>query len=215
MGKIIIDPFVIEKRSFEIIEEETLQRKGDIPFDLAQWSIVRRLIHTTADFDILDNILFHPHFIPSALRAIRKGCPIVTDTKMASMGISERRLSAFGNKVYCFVSDEQVGRRAEEMGCTRSMVAVDMAVEMLGDRALFAIGNAPTAIYRLLELMEQGKVTPPVIIGLVVGFVGAAEAKEEIIARSPVPYLVLKGRKGGSTLVAATLNALLDMAAKR
>ncbi len=212
MDKPIIRPELIEETSFKIIEEETRSKKGYIPFGLREWMIVRRIIHTTADFDVLDNIVFHPESISSGIGAIQQGCSIVTDTKMAAVGISERRLKRCRVKVFCFVGDEDVGKGAKERGCTRSIVAIDKAMEVLSPPLIFAIGNAPTALYRLMEHIEQGRLRPALIIGMVVGFVGAEQSKEALLERCPVPYIVLRGRKGGSTLVAATINALLDMA---
>ncbi len=208
----IVEPRVIEETSFKIIEEETKQRKGRIPFGLGEWMVVRRLIHTTADFDVLDNIVFHSESISSAIGALKEGCNIVTDTKMAAVGISSHRLDRCRSEVFCFVGDKDVGEEAKKRGCTRSIVALDKAIRTLKEPIIFAIGNAPTALYRLLEHMEEGRIRPALVIGMVVGFVGAADSKDALMDSSPVPYIVLKGRKGGSTLVAATLNALLDMA---
>ncbi|GAB6160875.1 precorrin-8X methylmutase [Desulfothermus naphthae] len=206
----IIRPEEIEKRSFEIIEEETKKIKGSIPFSNEKWQIVRRIIHTTADFDVLDNIVFHPDAIEMGKKTIKNGCIIVTDTNMAKAGISKARLKKFNVEVKCFVSDEDVVKEARIRNCTRSMVAIEKAVR-LGKDIIFGIGNAPTAIFHLIDLMEKGEVKPALILGMVVGFVGAAKSKEELISRSIVPYIVLKGRKGGSPIVAATINAFFDL----
>ncbi len=210
MKKRIILPEDIEKRSFEIIEKETIELKGKVPFEEDEWVIVRRLIHTTADFEVLDNIIFHPNAIDAGKRAIKNGCIIVTDTNMAKAGISNSRCKRYGNEVRCFVSDEDVTKMAKEAGCTRSMVAIEKALS-LGENVIFGIGNAPTALFHLLDIMEQKNFMPALILGMVVGFVGAEEAKEELILRSRVPYVVLKGRKGGSPLVSATINGLMDL----
>ncbi len=210
MNRIVI-PNDIETRSFEIIEQTTKKIKGTIPFSRDEWMVVRRIIHSTADFDVLDNIRFHPLALESGISAIRGGCTIVTDTNMARSGISKWRLNRFNVDVQCLVGDEEVAKEARLRGCTRSMVAIEHAMS-LGDSLVFGIGNAPTALFHLLDLMDSGKIRPALIIGMVVGFVGAEESKEELIKRSPVPYIVLRGRKGGSPLISATINALLDLA---
>jgi precorrin-8X/cobalt-precorrin-8 methylmutase len=210
MSKIMV-PEDIEKKSFEIIENETKKIKGYIPFSEREWTVVRRLIHTTAGFDVLDNIIFHPKAIDKAVDAIQNGCVIITDTNMAKAGISRWRLKKFNIVVHCMVGDEDVAKEARKRGCTRSMVAIERATTF-GDNVIFGIGNAPTALFHLLDLIDVGRIRPALIIGMVVGFVGAEEAKNKLINHSPTPYIALKGRKGGSSLVSAAINALLDLA---
>lgn len=209
----LTDPNEIEKKSFEIIEKETIKLYGKVPFDPLKWEIVRRLIHTTADFEIIENIIFSNDAIQAAVNAMHNGCVIVTDTNMAKAGISGQRLKNFQIEVECFVADHDVSFKAKKKNITRSMAAIEKAREIEKD-VIFAIGNAPTALFHLLDLMDKGEIKPAMIIGMVVGFVGAYEAKEELILRSKVPFITLRGRKGGSTLVAATINALLDIAKK-
>lgn len=207
------NPHEIEKRSFEIIDKETIEKKGKIPFEDDKWVIVRRLIHTTADFEIIDNIYFSDGAISAGINAIQQGCVIITDTNMAKAGISKARLKTFDVSVKCFVADEDVAIYAQQNGITRSMAAIEKAKKIDGN-IIFALGNAPTALFHLLDLIDKKEINPALIIGMVVGFVGAEESKEELILRSKVPFITLRGRKGGSSLVAATLNAFFDLARK-
>ncbi len=207
------DPYEIEKRSFEIIEKETIEKRGSIPFPYEEWNIVRRLIHTTADFEIIDKIYFSDNAIESGIHAIKEGCVIVTDTNMAKAGISKAKLKNFDVSVSCFVSDQDVAMYAKEKGVTRSIAAIEKA-KKINKKTIFALGNAPTALFYLIDLMDRGEIKPALIIGMVVGFVGAEESKEELILRSKVPFITLRGRKGGSSLVAAIINALAELASR-
>lgn len=196
-------PGEIEKRSFEMITEEL----GDISLDTKLAPIIKRVIHTTADFDYLNNLCFSDSVVDILQDALREGACIVTDTQMAKAGINKKRLAQYGGEVYCFMSDEDVADIAKKQGSTRAMASMDKA-SGIDKKIIFAIGNAPTALIRLYELMEEGKIAPVGIIGVPVGFVNVVEAKELIMDTS-VPYIVAKGRKGGSNVAAAIVNALL------
>ena len=198
-------PMEIEKRSFEIIAEELGDRKIDPEYDL----LVRRVIHTTADFDYYDNLVFSPHAVEQMKKAIRSGCDIVTDTTMAMSGINKKTLARFGGEAHCFVADEDVAREAKERGVTRSLVSMEKAAR-LNKPLIFAIGNAPTALVRIYELMAEGRLNPRLVIGVPVGFVNVVQSKE-LIMTADVPYIVARGRKGGSNVAAAICNALLYM----
>ena len=196
-------PMEIEKRSFEIITEELGERKIDPEYDL----LVRRVIHTTADFDYYDNLCFSEHAAKVAMEALRAGCPVVTDTTMAMAGITKRALARFGGETHCFIGDADVAEEAKARGVTRSMVSMEKAARTLRP-AVFAIGNAPTALYSICDLVRAGKLQPQMVIGVPVGFVNVVEAKEAIMELG-VPYIVARGRKGGSNVAAAIVNSLL------
>ena len=196
-------PQEIEKRSFEIITEELAGRQ----LDPEQEPIIKRCIHTTADFDYADNLCFSKDAVSKALEALRQGADIVTDTQMAKAGINKRTLVRFGGTVHCFIADEDVATAAKERGMTRSAVSMEKAAE-LNKKLIFAIGNAPTALIKLHEMIQEGKVYPDLIIGVPVGFVNVVQSKE-LILETEVPYIVARGRKGGSNVAAAICNALL------
>ncbi len=198
-----IKPMDIEKRSFEIITEIL----GDRKLDPDQESVIKRVIHTTADFDYADNLVFSENAVEKALDALRGGCDIVTDTQMAKAGINKTILAKLGGEVHCFMSDEDVAAKAKERGVTRATVSMEKAAG-LEKPCIFAIGNAPTALIALKELMDGGKLKPAMIIGVPVGFVNVVESKELII-ESDVPHIVARGRKGGSNVAAAICNALM------
>lgn len=196
-------PSEIEARSFEIITEEL----GDVELDSLQAPIIKRCIHTSADFDYLHNLCFSEQVVQKLHRAIWDGACIVTDTQMGKSGINKRELARYGGEVFCFMSDEDVAERARLQGTTRAVASMEKAAEL--DRPLiFAIGNAPTALVRLYELIREGRLMPCGIIGVPVGFVNVVEAKE-LIMKAGVPYIVARGRKGGSNIAAAICNALL------
>lgn len=197
-----LPPMEIEKESFRIITREL----GDRVLDPEQAPIVKRVIHTTADFDYADNLYFSPDAVALATEAIRGGAAIVTDTQMARSGISKATAARFGCEVFCFMSDEDVAAEAKRLGVTRARVSMDKARAM-GDNVIFAIGNAPTALIRLREMIDEGY-RPRLIIGVPVGFVNVVDSKELIID-SGVPCIVARGRKGGSNVAAAIVNALL------
>ena len=197
-----ISPMEIEKRSFEIITEELQGRT----FDPLQEPIIKRVIHTTADFDYADNLVFSEGVVQTAHKLFREGACIVTDTKMAMSGINKTALATLGGEVYNFITDEDVIAQAKEQGLTRSAVCMDKAAKL--DRpVIFAIGNAPTALVRIYELMQEGY-RPALIIGVPVGFVNVVQAKELILS-ADVPSIIASGRKGGSNVAAAIVNALM------
>ncbi len=198
-----VKPREIESRSFEIITEEL----GDRALPEDQELIIKRCIHTSADFDYADNLCFSEGAVKKAMEAIKKGACIVTDTQMAKAGINKRALARYDGEVFCFMSDEDVAEAARKNGTTRATASMDKAAAM--DRPLiFAIGNAPTALVRLYELIREGKIKPELIIGVPVGFVNVVQSKE-LIMKTDIPYIVARGRKGGSNIAACIVNALL------
>ena len=197
-------PMEIEKRSFEIIESELPH-----PIDPALAPIIKRVIHTSADFEYADTLCFSEDVVAKAHEAIKNGACIVTDTQMAKAGINKKNLATYGGEVYCFIADEDVAAAAKANGTTRSAASMDKAAA-LGKPLIFAIGNAPTALVRICELVEEGKLDPKLVIGVPVGFVNVVQSKE-LIMELDVPYIVAKGRKGGSNVAAAICNALLYM----
>ena len=197
-------PMEIEKRSFEIIESELPH-----PIDPDLAPIIKRVIHTSADFEYADTLCFSPDVVAKAHEAIKNGACIVTDTQMAKAGINKKNLARYGGEVYCFIADEDVAAAAKEQGTTRSAASMDKAAA-LGKPLIFAIGNAPTALVRICELIEEGKLAPELVIGVPVGFVNVVQSKE-MIMKEPVPYIVARGRKGGSNVAACIVNALLYM----
>lgn len=199
-----IRPEEIEKRSFELIEAELRTTPAE---ELKP--IIKRVIHTSADFDYEDNLCFSEDVVRIAEKAIRNGACIVTDTNMAKAGINKSSLARFGGEVFCFMADEDVAAEARERGITRAAVSMEKASK-LNKSLIFAIGNAPTALICLHEMIEAGKIKPELIIGVPVGFVNVVEAKE-LIMEAKIPYIVARGRKGGSNVAAAICNALLYM----
>ena len=196
-------PMDIEKRSFEIITEEL----GDKKLDERLAPIIKRVIHTTADFEYADSLAFSEGVLDKAIEAIKAGACIVTDTQMAKSGINKKVLAQYGGEVYCFMSDEDVAKMAKENRTTRAQASMDKAAAMNKD-LIFAIGNAPTALVRLYELINEGKINPKLIIGAPVGFVNVVQSKE-LIMETDVPYIVPRGRKGGSNVAASICNAIL------
>ena len=198
-----LKPMEIEQRSFEIISQEA----GDAIPDDERAMIIKRVIHTSADFDYIQNLCFSENAVQIAQKALKSGAWIVTDTKMALSGINKKSLQLAGGEAHCFISDEDVAQAAKEQGTTRASVCVDKAAR-LGRPLIYAVGNAPTALIRLYELIRQGTFRPELIIGVPVGFVNVVQSKE-LIMQTDVPYIVAKGRKGGSNVAAAICNALL------
>ena len=198
-----IKPMDIEKRSFEIITELL----GDRKLDPRNEPVIKRAIHTTADFDYADNLVFSEDAVAKGIEALRGGCDIVTDTQMAKSGINKTILGKLGGTVHCFMSDPDVAEEAKRRGITRAMVSMEKAAK-LPKPCIFAIGNAPTALIVLDEMMKKGEISPALIVGVPVGFVNVVESKELIIA-SDVPHIVARGRKGGSNVAAAICNAML------
>ncbi len=199
-------PQEIEKRSFEIITDEL----GDTPLIPGTEPIVKRCIHTSADFDYAKNLVFSPGVVDKALAAIENGACIVTDTQMGKAGINKNRLAQYGGEVFCFMSDEDVAQAAKQNGTTRATASMDKAA-LLNRPLIFAVGNAPTALVRLYELIKEGRIKPELIIGVPVGFVNVVQAKQLILSLTETPYIVARGRKGGSNIAACICNALLYM----
>lgn len=198
-----VKPMDIEKRSMEIITEELGGRTWPDP----EFAIVKRCIHTSADFDYADNLCFSEDAAKKGMDAIKRGAHIVTDTRMAWSGINKKKLASFGGEAHCFMSDEDVAAEAKEKGCTRAAICMERGAALPGE-VIFAIGNAPTALIRLYEMIQEGKVKPALIIGAPVGFVNVVESKE-LIMDAGVPFIVPKGRKGGSNIAATICNAML------
>ena len=200
-----IRPEEIEARSMEIIESEMPQGRWS-PGELA---VVKRCIHTSADFDYADNLCFSENAANIGVEALKNGAHIVTDTRMAWSGINKKKLASFGGEAHCFMSDEDVAKEAKERGCTRAAICMERGAALAEkENVIFAIGNAPTALIRLYELIKEGKLNPALIIGAPVGFVNVVESKE-LIMEAGVPFIVPKGRKGGSNIAATICNAML------
>ena len=195
----------IEDGSFAIIDREA----GPHQFSPAAWQVVRRVIHATADFEFKDLMRLHPDAVRTGIDALRRGCPIVVDVKMITAGLNEDRLKAYGCSTHCFISDDDVIAAAQAANGTRAIEAMRKAYRRgLLDGAIVAVGNAPTALLETVRLVEETGARPALVIGVPVGFVSAAESKEAAL-RSPTPYIVARGRKGGSTIAVAIIHALL------
>ncbi|CAO0820939.1 Cobalt-precorrin-8 methylmutase [Desulfarculales bacterium] len=200
-----LPPQEIERRSWEIIELEVSSHA----WPPQAWCIIQRMIHTTADFDWVQTVRMHPQAIESGLAAIKAGAVIFTDTRMVQAGISPKRLAPFGGQVRCLMDDPRVASLAAERGTTRAVATVDLALPELSG-GIYVIGNAPTALSRLLQQMAAGQASPALVVGLPVGFVNAAEAKEALTATSQ-PFITAVGRKGGSAVAASVINALAEL----
>ncbi|MBC5714216.1 precorrin-8X methylmutase [Roseburia sp. BX1005] len=198
-------PEEIEKRSFEIISEELDHMGVILPEDEAM--ITKRVIHTSADFEYTKTLTFSKDAVAIAKELIVNGADIVTDTNMAFSGINKKALSRFGGEVHCYMADETVAKLAKERGCTRATVSMEMASE-IEKPVIFAIGNAPTALIQLYNMMQTKQWKPAFVIGVPVGFVNV-EAAKELIMETELPYIVNRGRKGGSNIAAAICNALI------
>ncbi|WP_419655954.1 CbiC: cobalt-precorrin-8X methylmutase [Desulfosarcina variabilis str. Montpellier] len=201
-----MQPQEIERLSFQIIDGEA----GDHGFPSDQWQVVRRMIHTSADFEWQQMVRLHPEAISAGVKAIKSGCTIVTDTNMARVGMRQRDLDRFGVKVHCYMTDQRVSETAVQKGITRATAAMDVAAAELAG-GICVVGNAPTALLRLMQLMDQGDARPALVVGLPVGFVNAAESKAMLLEKD-IPYITNVGRKGGSNVAAAVINALVIMA---
>jgi len=205
-----IRPDEIERESFRIIEEEFSSRTGmnKKMFLDHEFAILQRVIHATGDFSFAQSIRFHPAAIDSGLRAIRNGRNIYTDVTMVAAGIGRKLSAANSGQVICRVSDDDVGRLAKERGKTRSETA--LALSSADNIGIVAVGNAPTALLAAMDLIAEGKLVPDLIIGVPVGFVNAAESKD-LLLQQETPYITVLGRRGGSPVAAAIVNALLKM----
>ncbi|RAL26289.1 precorrin-8X methylmutase [Thermoflavimicrobium daqui] len=201
-------PHQIESLSFDIIKDEL----GDHPFSDEQFPVVQRVIHASADFDLGRSLLFHPQAIQAGIQAIRSGKPVVADVQMVQVGISKPRLAQFGGDVRVYISDPDVMEEAKRLGTTRAIVSMRKAVKE-AEGGIFAIGNAPTALLELINLVREGIANPGLIVGVPVGFVSAAESKEEL-AKLDIPFITNLGRKGGSPTAVAIVNALSLLATK-
>jgi precorrin-8X/cobalt-precorrin-8 methylmutase len=211
MDSLSMRPEEIESESFRIIDEEA----GAHGWDEAEWQVVRRAVHTSADFEYARSMVFSDNAVEKAIAALRSGAGIVTDTNMALSGISKARLAPFGCAVTCHVADADVAELAQREGITRSIAAMRKAVADPANR-IFVIGNAPTALFELLRLSAEGATRPALVIGLPVGFVGAEESKNALAAADHgIPFITNIGRKGGSNVAAAVVNALAIMAASQ
>lgn len=204
-------PGEIEKRSFEMIEEELLKRGICLPPE--EEMVTKRVIHTSADFDYAKTLVYSKHAVEVAENLIKQGADIVTDTNMALAGINKKALADFGGEAYCFMAREEVANLAKEKNTTRAAVSMELAAK-IKKPVIFAIGNAPTALIRLYELGKEGNWHPAFVIGVPVGFVNV-EAAKELILKTEIPYIVNVGRKGGSNVAAAVCNAILYKASGR
>ena len=203
-------PEEIEKRSFEIIAAELAERGITLPAE--QDPVTRRVIHTSADFDYAETMTYSENAVEIAKNLIKNGADIVTDTNMGLSGINKKRLSALGGEAFCFMADEDVALQAKEQGTTRAVASMEKAARLYGLQGrplIFAVGNAPTALVRIYELIEEGLAAPALVIGVPVGFVNVVQSKELILTLEDTPYIVARGRKGGSNVAAAICNALL------
>jgi len=198
-------PTEIEKRSFEIIGQELINM--GISLNPIEEPITKRVIHTSADFDYAKTMCYSVNAVDIAHNLIKNGASIVTDTNMALAGINKKKLASFGGQIYCFMADEDVVKEAKERQVTRATVSMEKAAKLSGP-IIFALGNAPTALISLYEMMEKGIFKPDFVIGVPVGFVNVVAAKE-LFLNSNVPYIINRGRKGGSNIAAAIVNALL------
>lgn len=204
-----VQPQEIEEKSFEIITEEL----GPHDYSHEQFRIVQRVIHATADFDLGRSVQFHPRAIESGIAAIRAGEPILADVQMVQVGISKPRLEAFGGDVRVYISDKDVMAEAKKENTTRAIISIRKAVREV-EGGIYAIGNAPTALLELIRLVKEGIAKPSLIVGVPVGFVSAAESKEELL-KLDVPFITNIGRKGGSPVAVSMINALSLLATER
>jgi precorrin-8X/cobalt-precorrin-8 methylmutase len=206
----IIQPDAIEAESFRIIDAEM----GPHEFSVIEWPVVRRAVHSTADFELGRSMVFHPRAVEAGVAAIRKGADVVADVQMIQAGISASYLAEFGGRVLCYMADLDVAAKARTEGTTRAMQCMRKAARE-APGAIYAIGNAPTALLELVRLVEDGEANPALIIGVPVGFVSAAESKEQLRRQGLVPYITNRGRKGGTPVAVSITNALLRMARGR
>jgi len=197
-----VQPHEIEDLSFSIITEEF----GEHHFTPEQYKVVQRIIHASADFELGRDVLFHPDAIEAGIKAIQTGKLVVADVQMVQVGISKPRIEKFGGEVKVFISDEDVIEEAKRLNTTRAIISMRKAVKE-AEGGIFAIGNAPTALLELIRLIKEGEAKPGLVIGMPVGFVSAAESKEEL-AKLDIPFITNIGRKGGSAVTVAALNAI-------
>jgi len=204
-----VAPQDIERLSMERIDAEVGEPK---PFAGDEWAVARRIIHACGDIGVVEGLVFHPQAVAEGVLALRQGATIVTDTHMARVGIPKRRLAPLGAQAMCLLGEEEVARRASTLGITQTAAAMDVALER-GLAHIVVIGNAPTALIHLVEQLEHGAPAPRLVVGMPVGFVNAAQSKEFFLQQcSSVPFIVLRGRRGGSALAASAVNALAELA---
>jgi precorrin-8X/cobalt-precorrin-8 methylmutase len=206
----------IENSSFEVIDQEI----GPHDFTPQQWEVVRRVIHATADFEYKHLMMIHDQAIRSGIEALKNGCPIVCDVQMIIAGLNKARLDAYGCKTHSFISDEDVIKVAKANNSTRAIESFKKAAKLgLLDGAVLAVGNAPTALLEIIRLIKEENIKPALIIGVPVGFVSAVESKEEVLDMvrvdgQDIPYILSRGRKGGSTIAVSIIHALLLLSTK-
>ncbi|KAF6567595.1 precorrin-8X methylmutase [Paenibacillus sp. EKM202P] len=203
-----VQPQEIEGKSFAMITEEL----GEHPFTAEQYPVVQRVIHASADFELGRSMVFHPKAIEAGIAAIRAGQPVVADVQMIQAGLSKDRIRQFGGDVHVYISDPDVMEEAKRLNTTRAIISMRKAIQA-GDGGIYAIGNAPTALLELIRLVKEGAAKPGLVIGMPVGFVSAAESKDEL-RKLDIPFITNIGRKGGSTIVVAALNAISLMAVR-
>ncbi|MEW9699106.1 precorrin-8X methylmutase [Paenibacillus sp. SI8] len=204
-----VQPQEIEEKSFEMITEEL----GEHSFTAEQYPVVQRVIHASADFELGRSLVFHPRAIEAGIAAIRAGKILFADVQMVQVGISKPRIEQFGGEVKVYISDPDVMQEAKRLNTTRAIISVRKAIQE-AEGGIFAIGNAPTALLELIRLVKEGVAKPGLIVGVPVGFVSAAESKEELL-KLDVPFITNIGRKGGSPVAVAAVNALSIMAARQ
>ena len=202
----ITNPSAIESKSMEIIAPYL----AELALPEGEKKVYSRIIHAAGDPDYARVITIHSQAIAAGCEALKQGCHIFTDVEMVRTGINRRRLADFGGECHCLIADQTIAQKAKEQGITRAMAAMRAFGQKLNG-SIVAIGNAPTALFELLALMETENIRPALIVGVPVGFVGASESKEALVEKSPVPYITVRGNKGGSPIAAATTNALLYM----
>lgn len=202
-----ISPQEIESRSMAIIDQEVPEPR---PFSGLQWPVVRRMIHASADFELLSLARFHPQAVAAGIEALSRGCRIITDTRMAKAGITHTRMQRLGCRVECILDLPGLREEAAQRGLTRSAVGMEKAAASRGN-VLFVIGNAPTALFTLIQALQDDSGKAGLIVGMPVGFVGASESKEDLQKIEHVPWITISGRKGGSPLAAACVNALAEL----
>lgn len=201
-----VQPQEIEELSFQIITDEL----GEHSFTEEQFPVVQRVIHASADFDLGRSLVFHPDAVKSGIEAIRSGKIVVADVQMVQVGISKNRIEKFGGQVKVYISDRDVMEEAKRLNTTRAIISMRKAIKE-ADGGIFCIGNAPTALLELIRMVKEGEAKPGLVIGMPVGFVSAAESKEEL-AKLDIPFITNMGRKGGSPVTVAALNAISIMA---
>ncbi len=202
-----VAPDNIYEHSFATIAEEY----GPHDFTEDEWKVIRRIIHASADFDLGKSVIIHPDAIEAGIKAIRAGKPVIADVQMVEVGTGHKRFQKHGGDIYCYISDDDVSKAAKEAGVTRAIMSMQKATQ-LHEGGIYAIGNAPTALLELIRLIKEGKAKPDLIIGMPVGFVSAAESKEELAKVTEIPFITNIGRKGGSTVTVAALNAISILA---